>query len=80
MTPVQSMGDAAVDPGSYEAIEHHVTGTQYKQHHIRVTNLSVSPLSSAPNLVSCKLKANFITHYIDCNSVHHTTSALFGCL
>ncbi len=42
------MGDTAVDPGRYEAIEHHVTGTQYKQHHIRVTNLSVTPLSSAP--------------------------------
>lgn len=48
MTPVQSMGDAAVNPGRYEAIEHHVTGTQYKQYHIRVTNLSVTPLSSAP--------------------------------
>lgn len=34
-------------PGCYEAFEHHVTGTQYKQHHIRVTNLSVTPLSSA---------------------------------
>lgn len=49
ITLVQSMGDTAVDPGRYEAIEHHVTGTQYKQHHIRVTNLSVTPLRSAPN-------------------------------
>lgn len=48
MTPVQRMGDAVV-LGHYEAIEHYVTGTQYKQHLIRVTNLSVTPLSSVSN-------------------------------
>ncbi len=58
MTPVQSMGDMAVDSGRYEAIEHHVTETQYKQHHKGHKSLCDTS-ALLQNLVSCKLKADY---------------------
>lgn len=72
MTPVQSMGDADV-PGHYEAIEHYVTGTQYKHHHIRVTNLSVTPLSSAPKPGELHAESELYKQMI-----WNTNSALFS--